>query len=100
MPVLVYGRELFVDLVVLDMPDYKVILGMDWLLKYHATIDCKKKIAIFRPPKEEEFLFIGTTHKLRTLIISAMKAKRLLDSVCIGYLASVVDTHVEQCLKP
>ena len=98
--VFVDGRELFIDLVVLDMPDYEVILGMDWLSKYHATIDCQKKIVIFRPPEEEEFLFIGTTYKLRTPIISAMKARRLLDSGCIGYLASVVDTHVEQCLKP
>ena len=98
--VLVYGKELFVDLVVLDMPNYEVILGMDWLSKYHATIDCQKKIVIFRPSEEEEFLFIGTTYKLRTPIISAMKARRLLDSGCIGYLASVVDTHVEQCLKP
>ena len=54
----------------------------------------------FRPPEEEEFLFIGTTHKLSTTIASAMKARRLLDSGCIGYLASVVHTQVEQCLKP
>ena len=97
--VLVYGKELFVDLVVLDMPNYEVILGMDWLSKYHATIDCKKEIVIFRPSKEERFLFISTTHKLRALIISSMKARRLLDSGCICYLASVVDTQVEQCLK-
>ena len=97
--VFVDGRELFVDLVVLDMPDYEVILGMDWLSKYHATIDCKKEIVIFRPSKEERFLFISTTHKLRALIISSMKARRLLDSGCICYLASVVDTQVEQCLK-
>ena len=40
--VFVDGRELFIDLVVLDMPDYEVILGMDWLSKYHTTIDCQK----------------------------------------------------------
>ena len=42
------------DLVVLDMFDYEVILGMDWLSKYYARIYCKKKIVIFRPPGEEE----------------------------------------------
>ena len=57
------GRELYVDLVVLDMSDYEVILGMDWLSKYHATIDCKKKIVMFRPPGQEEFLFIGNTNR-------------------------------------
>ena len=29
--ILVGGRELYVDLIVLDMVDYKVILLMDWL---------------------------------------------------------------------
>ena len=99
-PVLVEVRELYADLVVLDMPDYEVILGMDWLSKYHTSIDCVKKVVTFRPPDEEEFLFVGTTKKLRTPIISAKKVRRLLNSGCIGYLASVVDTSLEQQLKP
>ena len=98
--ILVDGRELYVDLIVLDMVDYEVILGMDWLSKYHVSIDCMKKIVTFKPPEEEEFLFIGTTKKLRTLVTSAMKAKRLLDSGCVGYLASMVDTSLERHLKP
>ena len=55
---------------------------------------------IFCPPGEEEFLLIGTTNKLRTPVISVMKAKRLLDSGCIGYLARVIDTDLEQTSKP
>ena len=98
--VLVDDRELFVDLVVLDILGYDVILGMDWLSKYHASIDCLKKVVTFRPPDEEEFLFVGTTKKLRTPIISAMKAKRLLNSGCIGFLASVMDASLEQSIKP
>ena len=54
-----------------------------------------KNIVTFQPPEEKEFLFIGTTKKLRTPVISAMKAKRLLDSGCVGYLASMVDTSLE-----
>ena len=77
------------------MVDCEVILGMDWLSKYHTSIDCMKMIVTFQPPEEEEFLFIGTTKKLRTPVISAMKAKRLLDSSCVGYLESVVDTSLE-----
>ena len=45
--ILVDGRDLYVDLIVLDMVDYEVILGMDWLSKYHASIDCMKKIVTF-----------------------------------------------------
>ena len=46
-------RTLYEDLVVLPMPNFEVILGMDWLTKYHATIDSNKKIVIFQPPMEE-----------------------------------------------
>ena len=41
MPIIIAGRELFVDLVMLEIVDYDVILGMDFLGKYHASIDCR-----------------------------------------------------------
>ena len=37
------GHKLCVDLIMLKLQDYDVILGMDWLSKHHAKIDCKKK---------------------------------------------------------
>ncbi|KAL5569280.1 hypothetical protein UlMin_025855 [Ulmus minor] len=58
-PVVVSERELSVDLVVLDMIDYDVILGMDFLSKYGATIDCKAKVVSFQPLGEEQFTFAG-----------------------------------------
>ena len=38
--VLVEGRELLADLVLQDMIDLDVIVGMDWLAKHYATVDC------------------------------------------------------------
>ena len=46
-PIKVVGRELPVDLIVLEMVDYDVILGMDWLSKYNATIFCWRKKVVF-----------------------------------------------------
>ena len=87
------------DLVVLDMVDYEVILGMDWLSEYHASIDCVKESVTFQPTMEQELLFISTIKKLKTVVISAKKAKRLFDISYIGYLASMVDTSLEQHTK-
>ena len=39
-PIRVAERELHVDLIVLEMANYDVILGMDFLGKYRAIIDC------------------------------------------------------------
>lgn len=51
-PVEIAGRELSADLVVLNLVDYDVILGMDFLGKYNATIDCRKKRVVFQPEGE------------------------------------------------
>ncbi|XP_038985579.1 uncharacterized protein LOC120111760 [Phoenix dactylifera] len=41
------GREMKVDLLVLGMKDFDMILGMDWLAAYHATVDCFEKTVKF-----------------------------------------------------
>ena len=38
--VLIGGQEFPVDLVTLDMRDFDVVLGMDWLSRHRATVDC------------------------------------------------------------
>lgn len=41
------GRELEVDLILLEMKDFDITLEMDWLEVYHAHIDCyAKKVCI------------------------------------------------------
>ncbi|KAL5567494.1 hypothetical protein UlMin_024069 [Ulmus minor] len=47
-PMIISGRELYVDLVILNMHDYDVILGMNFLGKYNATIKCRSRKIIFR----------------------------------------------------
>ena len=54
-PVLVEGRELLTNLVLLDVIDFDVIVGMDWLAKHYATVDYREKEVIFRIPNDEEF---------------------------------------------
>ena len=49
------NRKLSVDLIGLDTGDFDVILGMNWLAAYHATIDCFNKKVVFNPPNEEPF---------------------------------------------
>ncbi|KAL5569904.1 hypothetical protein UlMin_026479 [Ulmus minor] len=58
-PVLVANRELYVDLIILNMYDYDVILGMDFLSKYNAMIECRYRKVIFKPNKNDEFSYTG-----------------------------------------
>ena len=75
-PIVVDDREFFVDLIVLDMDEYEIILGIDWLSMYHVKINCKKKIVVFHPLNK--FVFKGIQISLRFSLILIMKAQRLL----------------------
>ena len=41
-----------IDLVELDMLDFHIILGMDWLHFCFATIDCRTRVVRFNFPNE------------------------------------------------
>ncbi|XP_028089930.1 uncharacterized protein LOC114290259 [Camellia sinensis] len=49
--------NLYVDLLPLDIAYFDVILGMDWLSKYCATLGCSTKQIVFRLPERPEFIF-------------------------------------------
>ena len=51
----VEDREMLADLILMDMYDYDVILGMDWLAAYHAGVYFFGKEVVFRPLGEPEF---------------------------------------------
>jgi len=48
-----------------DTGGYDMILGMTWLCKYHAVIDCRNKSVIFRIPHLSEFQFVGESKASR-----------------------------------
>ncbi|XP_070056797.1 uncharacterized protein [Nicotiana tomentosiformis] len=46
-----YGYETIADLLLLDMIDFEVILGMDWLSPYHVILDCHAKTITLAMPE-------------------------------------------------
>ena len=40
-PVVVEGVTLYADLVVIDLREFDVIMGMNWLASNHALVDCQ-----------------------------------------------------------
>ena len=93
--VLIGGQEFPTDLVALDMRDFDVVLGMDWLSRHRATLDCYKKEVNFHRPEKFEVKFRGIRRELSSNIISAMAVQRMLRKGCQGYLAYVVEKGKE-----
>ncbi|GJU28817.1 putative reverse transcriptase domain-containing protein [Tanacetum coccineum] len=86
-----------------EMGTYDVIIGMDWLTKYQAVIDCAKKIV--RIPFGSEILIFhgdGSRNKrgTRLNIISCTKAQKYLLQGCHVLLcAHITSRRLEQSDK-
>ena len=83
-------RNLEGEAFILDMIDFDVILGMDWLDKHHALLDCHRKKVIFQYPREKEFVYQCPRHMLGRFIISALRVVKLVKDGCSAFLASVI----------
>ncbi|XP_052191886.1 uncharacterized protein LOC127801065 [Diospyros lotus] len=85
----VHDRELPGDLVVLDIKDFDLILGMDWLSRHHAKVDCYGKVIHFELPQQATIVYRGIKPMSSTPMISVMKAEKLVHHSYEAYLAFV-----------
>ncbi|XP_073223443.1 uncharacterized protein [Cicer arietinum] len=76
--VIIDDKVLPVDLVVIDLIDFDVILGMDWLALHHATLDCHNKVVKFEIPGQPVFSFQGGRSWVPHNQISALAASKLM----------------------
>lgn len=55
------NSETSVDLLLLDMVDFDIILGMDWMSPYHAILDCHAKTVTLAMPGLPRFSYAATS---------------------------------------
>ncbi|KAL0405656.1 UNVERIFIED_CONTAM: Transposon Tf2-11 polyprotein [Sesamum latifolium] len=89
-------KMFWADLIELPLQGYDVILGMDWLYKYHVNLDCHSKTVKFRVLGEMEVEVIGKNIPSITRIISASKARKILRKEGQGFLAYLINKPKEQ----
>ncbi|GJT67890.1 putative reverse transcriptase domain-containing protein [Tanacetum coccineum] len=85
-----------------ELGSFDVIIGMDWLAKYHAVIVCAEKIV--RIPFGDEILIVrgdgsSNKHGTRLSIISCTKAQEYLAKGCHVFLANITATKDEDKSK-
>ena len=76
--VVIANRETLADLIILKSLKLDVILRMDWLAMYHATIDCHAKTIKFKLMGESPFMVQGDQNLMPYSLISALNVLRLL----------------------
>ncbi|GKD14851.1 putative reverse transcriptase domain-containing protein [Tanacetum coccineum] len=81
-----------INLIPIKLGNFDVIIGMEWLIKYHAVIVCDEKI--IRIPFGNEILIVrgdgsNNGHESRLNIISCTKTQMYLLKGCHVFLAHV-----------
>nr|XP_009793995.1 PREDICTED: uncharacterized protein LOC104240808 [Nicotiana sylvestris] len=94
-PVKVHHRLTVADLVELEMLDFDVIMGMDWLESCYAIVGCRTKIVSFEFPGEPVLEWKGDAVTPRGRFISYLKARRMISKGYIYHLVRVKDTDAE-----
>nr|XP_027088588.1 uncharacterized protein LOC113709944 [Coffea arabica] len=89
-------RKLVVDLISLAIKGYEVILGMDWLAHYHARVDCRMKVVEFYIPGEAILKLDVRGMLVSSVLISGIRARKLLSHGARGYLAFLVNALGEK----
>ena len=89
---MVHDREFSVDLIALLFYDFDLILGMDWLSKHRAIVDCDKKTLLLKCFDLLEVTVHGIRSGQVSNVISAMQAQRFLRKGCETFLALILDS--------
>ena len=90
--ILIHDRKFSTDLIDLPFREYDLILGMDWLSKHWAIVDCDKKSVVLKCPDQSTVTVHGMKFDPLSNVISTMQARRFLRKGCEAFLASVLDS--------
>ncbi|GJS86984.1 putative reverse transcriptase domain-containing protein [Tanacetum coccineum] len=85
-----------IDLMPVELGSFDVIIGMDWLAKYHALIVCDEKVV--RIPYGDEVLIIrgeNCDDGSKLNIISCTRTQKYIQKGCQVYLVQVTSKKVE-----
>ena len=91
----VQNNDFPADLIVLGIHDFDIVLGMDWLSKHRATLDCHKKEVRLVRLEEPGVILRGIRREIASSLINDMSTSKMLRKGCQGYLAFVMDRRQE-----
>ena len=85
------GNNTYVDLIILEMVDFDVILGMTWLSPNIAILDCHAKTVTLAKPGTDLLVWEGDNTSTPVRIIPFLRAKRMVSKGCLAFLAHLKD---------
>nr|GEZ49965.1 reverse transcriptase domain-containing protein [Tanacetum cinerariifolium] len=84
-----------IDLVPIKLDSFDIVIGMDWLSKYHAKILCDEKV-VHIPIDGETLIIRGDQSKTRLNLISCIKIERYISRGCQIFMIQVMEKKSEE----
>ena len=91
-PIVIHDREFFADLIAIPFQEFDLILGMDWLSKHRATVDCDKKSVRLKCSNPSEVTVHGIQFGAVSNVISTVQAQRFIRKGYEAFLALILDS--------
>ena len=95
-PIVIQTKEFLADLITLPFREFDLILGMDWLSKHQAIVDCGQKTVVLRCSYQTEVIVQGIGSSVMSNVISTMQARRIMRKGCETFLAVILDSKISQ----
>ncbi|GJR50434.1 putative reverse transcriptase domain-containing protein [Tanacetum coccineum] len=84
-----------INLMPIKLGSFDVVIGMDWLSKYHARIICDKKV-VHIPINGETLIIQGDQSKTRLSLISCIKTERYISRGCQVFIIQVMEKKSDE----
>ena len=55
-PIVIQAKKFLADLITLSFREFDLILGMDWLSKHRAIVNCGQKTVVLRCSEQSEVI--------------------------------------------
>jgi len=88
--VIIEGRDMEVNLMPLELHDFDLILGMDWLSTHKVQMDCFVNMVTLQGVDEKKVIFKGERKVISSCVISGMMTRKLMRKGCVAYLAYII----------
>ena len=89
--IVIQAREFLADLITLPFQEFDLILGMDWLIKHRAIVDCGQKTVVLRCFDQSEVIIQGIRSSVMSNVILAMQARKFIRKGYEAFLALILD---------
>ena len=94
-PIFVSYKSAMTDLIGLDVVDFDVILGMNYLHAYYSSIDFRTRVMKFQIPNELVIEWTSSSFVPKSRFIYYLKARKLVFKGCIDHLVRVNDSSAK-----